>query len=691
MLSMKGLIKSLFIFLQIVKFYMQNLIIVLCMVPFFLISQYNPQGLANIEKILNEADEALFNKGLLNFNNGDFVNATKIFDSLHKKYPKSIELRFLFSCASSHIPPLKQISLKNLKELREFSPLLENYAFYMGQAYEINDSLENALYWYKKYDKDYPIPNPINPSLKKKVLEKIINLEKAMELKHKTNPVQIKNIGRPVNTEAWEYTPLLPQDESFIIFTYRGPKSKGGKQKVTVGLDKVKEEEKLYFEDVFISYRVNDSVWADPKPINSINTQMHDAAVALSHDGRELFVYKNLGKGYGDLFLSTYDGKNWSVPVYQKGLNSEKWDGSVAFMPNKDEIIFSSERPGGLGKKDLWRAKRIGPNTWGKIENLGPEINSSDDEDAPFVTADGKILFYSTNGKFSTGGYDIVRSDLGDEGKWKKPFNLGKPINTPADDKFFMVIGNGSRAYYSSYKEDTEGEYDIYIIEPGIPGIPVSMVQIISFCYLDNQPVESNIQIKSSDEKKLPVQKLKTTKFDGKAIVNLPSGVDYTFEFSIPGFTPQIKTLSVPLQDTFIKMFVYNDFFSEAYLNKMKRVEDSIKSLSSMKSSEKELNSFFEKYADYTNDSIVFRVQVGAFRFVENFNLNKLIPFGKVQRVSGKDNITRFYAGSFKTIKEIRPYMDDIKNVIPDAFVVIQGPTTFYYLSDFRKILESKK
>ncbi|MCX8081563.1 MAG: hypothetical protein N3F09_10045 [Bacteroidia bacterium] len=669
---------------------MKNRILFLFLIPSFIISQYNPQGISNIEKVLLEADEALFNKGLLSYNNRDFISAAKIFDSLQKKYTKSIELKYLFSCAGSYLPEYKTHAYRNLKELREFSPLLENYSFFMGQAYEMNDSIESALYWFRKYDKEYNIPNPINPDLKKKTPEKIKNLEKALELKMKANPVQIKNIGRPVNSEAWEYTPLVPQDESFIIFTYRGPKSKGGKQKITKGVEKVKEEEKLYFEDVFISFRINDTGWTEPQPINSINTQMHDAAVALSHDGREMFIYKNLGKGYGDLFISTFDGKNWSVPVYQKGLNSDKWDGSAAFMPNKDEIIFASERPGGRGKKDLWKAKRIGPNTWGNIENLGPDINTEDDEDAPFITADGKILFFSTNSKISTGGYDIVRSDLGDDGKWKKPYNLGKPINSPIDDKFFMVIGNGSRAYYSSYKEDTKGGYDIYSIEPGIPGTPVSLVQIITFSYLDNQPVESEVVIKSSDEKKLPVQKLKTTRFDGKAIVNLPSGMDYTFEFSIPNFTPQIKTLSVPAQDTFIKMFVYNDFYSEDYLKRIKRLEDSIRKESSLKSSEKELINFFDKYADYQNDSIRFKVQVGAFRFVENFDLNKLISFGKIQRVTGKDKITRFYAGNFKTIREIRTFSDEIKKVIPDAFVVIQAPKNFYYLSDFRKILESK-
>jgi len=669
---------------------MKKFFIFFIVLGFPLFSQFNPNSILQIEKILKPEDEARFNRALLAFKNKEYYKSTRILDSLSKTYPKSVDMLYLFSCSASYLAEWKDMALKNLLNLREYSPLLENYSFFMGQAYELNDSIDQAIYWFSKYDKEFPLPNPVNPELKELIPGKLKNLSKAREMKLKTNVVKIKNIGSPINTEAWEYTPLLPQDESFMIFTYRGPRSKGGKQKVAPTLGKVKEEEKIYFEDVFMSYRVNDSGWSVPQPVSSINTLLHDAAVALSHDGRELFIYKNLGKGYGDLYLSYYDGKNWSIPYYQKGLNTDKWEGSAAFMPDKDEIIFASERPGGFGKKDLWKAKRIGPNLWGKIENLGPDINSSDDEDAPFVTPDGKILFFSTNGKLSTGGYDIVRSDLGEDGKWKKPYNIGKPINTPFDDKFFITIGNGSRAYYSSHKEDSKGEQDIYLVEPGIPGEPVSLVQVVAYCYLNHQPAEALVKV-NAEQKGFSEIKIKTGKYDGKALLQLPSGMTYSFEFSLGNFPPQVKTLDVPKQDTFISVTVYNDFFDQSYLDRIKKKEDSLRNVANNRSSEAEFKSFMDVYADYQNDTIFFKVQVGAYRFMENFDMTRLLKFGKIQRIHGNDNITRFYMGNFKTIREIKPFLESIRVVLPDVFVVVHSGKNVYYLSDFRKILESKK
>ena len=107
---------------------------------------------------------------------------------------------------------------------------------------------------------------------------------------------------------------------------------------------------------------------------------------------------------------------------------------------------------------------------WSPVKNLGPEINSPFDEDAPFIDKEGKTLWFSSKGHNSGGGYDIFKSafiyddSLNLNGNWSKPVNLGYPINTGADDIYFMLSPNGERAYYSSNKLEGFGEMDIYRI-----------------------------------------------------------------------------------------------------------------------------------------------------------------------------------------------------------------------------------
>jgi len=106
----------------------------------------------------------------------------------------------------------------------------------------------------------------------------------------------------------------------------------GGKQILP---NKMNEKYGIYFEDVMISQKDENKNWTEPKSITSINTNGHDAVVHISHDGQKLFIYRNVGVGIGDIYMSKLDGSNWGIPEKVKGINSNFWEGSMCLSPDE--------------------------------------------------------------------------------------------------------------------------------------------------------------------------------------------------------------------------------------------------------------------------------------------------------------------------------------------------------------------
>src|SRR5208283_3022305 len=102
---------------------------------------------------------------------------------------------------------------------------------------------------------------------------------------------------------------------------------------------------------------------------------------------------------------------------------------------------------------------------WGPPKNLGPVVNSTYNEDAPFITADDKRLYFSSFGHETMGGFDIFYSDLDANGNWTKPVNLGYPVNSTDDEVFFCPVQNGKVAYVAEYDPAGMGKYDLMRIE----------------------------------------------------------------------------------------------------------------------------------------------------------------------------------------------------------------------------------
>ncbi|HKC69011.1 MAG TPA: hypothetical protein VKG26_12325, partial [Bacteroidia bacterium] len=546
----------------------------------------------------------------------------------------------------------------NIKAAEPIKSKLFDYDFYLGKVYENNDKFENAIKQFDIY-----LKNPLPDTLKSVVQHQIDICKNSLDELKKGTIASITNIGPPINTEASEYSPLLPGHEDFMVFTYLGPKSMGGKQKLPGKPD----PKGTYFEDVFISQKKDSVGWSEPQPVNALNTTGNDAPLFISHDGQKLYIFRNVATGSGDIFVSYLKGTEWSAPERMKGINSNYWEGSICFSPDEKTVYFSSERPGGQGGRDIWFGQQMPDGAYGNIKNLGNIINTTFDEDAPFVTADGKTMFFSSTGHNSTGGYDIFRSDM-KNGKWGTPYNIGKPVNTNQDDKYYWVSADGQRAYYSTERKGGFGLQDIYLVEPGMFGKPTALVVLNGIVYVDDKPVAAGIKIKSKYGRKFFSGAFTSNSVSGKYLLNIPSGNEFELEFKYKDLR-MVKSISTVTLDSFASLTSDINLYTAEYLRKT--AVDSSQIKSDAVTLNMTYDEFLTKYGNLTADSVTFKVQIGAYQFIENFNFNKLLQLPAVRRQTYADGITRFTLGEFHTLKQADDMCKQAKKIaIKDAFVI---------------------
>jgi outer membrane protein OmpA-like peptidoglycan-associated protein len=327
--------------------------------------------------------------------------------------------------------------------------------YYLGRAYQANHQYKEAKSHYELFLKTVAQENT---AVLAQVNKKLAECETGEELISDPVKARIDNIGGIVNSRFEEYAPVISADESILIFTSRRESSTG---------EELTSDDK-YYEDVYISYN-NKGQWSSPQNLgHPVNSKTHDACVALSPDGKQLFIYND--KNGGDILTSRQKpDKTWTKPeTLGKNINSKYRESSVSITKDGQRLYFSSDRPGGFGGMDIYMSTLQEKGQWGEAVNLGPTINTGFDDDAPFIHPDGFTLYFSSRGHAGMGGYDIFRSET-KSGKWTSPENIGYPINTAEDDIYFVLSADNKHGYYASEMPGGKGEKDIYVISMPAP------------------------------------------------------------------------------------------------------------------------------------------------------------------------------------------------------------------------------
>ncbi|WP_290237912.1 OmpA family protein [Pedobacter aquatilis] len=333
----------------------------------------------------------------------------------------------------------------------------------------------------------------------------------------KYNP---QNLGQGVNTIDSEYFPALTADGETLIFTRQ-----------------------VNGNEDFWTSQFKDSSWNLATPLSTkINTtKYNEGAQTISPDGKYLFFTgcnRPDGLGRCDIYVSHREGKDWGEPYnVGKPVNSEYWESQPAISPDGRTLYFISNRPGGSGGYDIWKSTITDDAKWGPATNLGPDINTPYDENTPFLHADGKTLYFSSDGWPGFGNKDIYYSRMDNAGKFQKPTNLGYPINSFENESGLIVSADGNFGMFSSNLSGGFGGQDIYSF--GIPEmakpLKVSYVKGIVKDKDSKKTIESNVQVIDLNTNKTVFDDY-TDAETGQFLAVMPIGSNYLFNVNAEGY-----------------------------------------------------------------------------------------------------------------------------------------------------------
>ncbi|MDR0296103.1 MAG: OmpA family protein [Prevotellaceae bacterium] len=514
----------------------------------------NRDGLRQAQNNIKEADKLLDKGGRTNIDRAVFL-----YLNAHRFNPNNALLNYRI--ALSYLKGQHKHSAVNYIETAVAlnSTVAADAYLWLGRAYQYAYQFDKAVETYETYKSKLLARDAATI----RIVEKYINECKTAKTLV-ANPVRvfIDNITE-LNTQYSEYGPVISADESVIMFT-------SGREDTTGG----GRDEDGYFEDIYIASRTDEKWGRAMNPGKPLNTDGHDAVIGLSNDGQRLFVYRS--ENGGDIYESKLRGDSWSSPKsIGSKINSKHHESQASLSYDGNTLYFISDRPGGFGGHDIYKSTRDAKGNWGDPENLGPSINTEQEELCVFIHPDGKTLYFSSQGHNTMGGFDIFKS-VYENGRWSKPENLGYPINTPDDDLFFTLSASGRHGYFSSVREDGKGGQDLYMItfltekhvvgnsedfliayqsSPVIEKVIEAVVELstVNLTLLKGvirdektkEPLEATVNV-IDNSKNMVIATLESNSKTGRYLVSLPSGINYGISVKAEGYLFHSENFDIP-------------------------------------------------------------------------------------------------------------------------------------------------
>ena len=345
------------------------------------------------------------------------------------------------------------------------SDLFPDLEFLIAKAFQSGNNFQKAAEYYERFEKSLKSNTASRFALlhkgdairtanrKKNECKVAVELQKKRQERFAVNQ-------KDINSSFPDYGPVLSADGKTMFFTSRRP---GGPSDVL-------DDDLHYFEDIYLTRQADSGKWSAPVLVDGLCTPGHESAASLSRDGSTLYISK--GEGNGDLFSCTSDGSGrWGKPEsLGKNINSENRETSCFPSADGSRLYFSSDRPGGFGGLDIYMSQKRSNGKWGVPVNLGSRINTPADEDAPSLSLDGKLLIFSSKGPKSMGGFDILTAGLDSIGlPATQPENFGIPANSSDDDNTFYAEDSQNQGYFTSYRENGQGDLDLYHLQSAPP------------------------------------------------------------------------------------------------------------------------------------------------------------------------------------------------------------------------------
>jgi len=431
---------------------------------------------------------------------------------------------------------------------RPYNPSLKNYYFeYIKNAaprelayvsllklltpyYEIGDWVGaiNLLNQYK----------PVFPNHEVRIT-KLIDV-----LDNKDKKVIVENLSAKVNTDDFEYAPVITNDGKYLFFCGRN------------------RPDNLGLEDIFVSEHSYDG-WSVPILLPELNTAFNnEAPLSVSPDATKLLLYYD-----ADIYMSEKRSYGWTpksrFPVIN---NSVSWEADAMITSDGNALIFVSDRPGGIGRHHEHEAPFHGSlsgNTdiyvsvktskgWSIPFNIGTAINTPYAERSPFLHPDMKTMYFSSDGHSGLGRMDVFKTTrLSDTSwtLWSEPINLGKEINTASDEYNYRITTDGTIAYFSKFTNNNSDLCYIELPQEYRPNLVATVSGVVSDAQLKILEAEIKWENLSSGE---TLGALNSDPLTGKYFITLPMGKNYGYFVSKDGYYPVSGNIDLTKQNTSI-------------------------------------------------------------------------------------------------------------------------------------------
>ncbi len=399
-----------------------------------------------------DTPEELFEDGDFFFAREEYEEAAYLYRQLLLTEPENHNVHFKLGMAYLNIEGQEQYAIEHFLKATENTVLKyrQNHYrekraphhtwFFLGNAYRINNQLEEALDAYEEFKSIKDFEKNYNLRITE---EEIKAVGRAKIIQDASLDIYKFCFEEPINTEEKEYNAVISANENVLIWMVS----------------------QKFYEAIMMSVK-QDGKWSAPVNITpQVGSDGEMIPTGLSTDGTELLLVKR-GEYDSDIVYSRYDGTFWSKAGPLPGnINSNFTEDHASFAPGEETIVFSSDRRGTTGGLDIWFSNKTADGSWGEAVNAGAEVNTDHDETSAYFSRDGKKLVFASTGHFNMGGYDIFVCDVNDDESFGPAFNIGFPINTTNDNTYFIPVKDGNTGIYTMRDIEGIGGRDIWYIE----------------------------------------------------------------------------------------------------------------------------------------------------------------------------------------------------------------------------------
>ncbi|MEO9802205.1 MAG: OmpA family protein [Reichenbachiella sp.] len=385
------------------------------------------------KKLIEQADYYFFRE--------DFPKALDLYNQLLHDYPKNHYVQY-HAFVAFHLSSGRGTEMTALKEYEANEGVTDKfYNYWLGRIHYSRYEFELAEKHFQAFlDMDIYRTHEI-----KKESEDLLNqAQRAVAFHNNTNEFEIEQLPAPINSAYSDISPAFYSGHNELLFVSSRSQSTDSSQ----------------FK-VFHSFKANDKFSA-PKSITNLGSfEKSNAKIEIVNNDGRLFVYKN--ENGGDLYFSEPKYQGWSdLQKFNAPLHSQTI-GSHFFINDSETIIYYAGK-GNNDNLDIYQSTLdISTNTWSAPMPVAGAINSRYNDDNPFLSHDGRTLYFSSDRPESIGGYDVFKSQLDPStGKWSRPINVGFPINTIDDEINFQLNEDNISGFFSSNRLHGKGEFDIY-------------------------------------------------------------------------------------------------------------------------------------------------------------------------------------------------------------------------------------